>query len=208
MRGIRASSLFAAILYSRSVSPVAAADFSLDSRDDIADSARLLAQDLMSLYKGDEPGNVPGLLPGDDYYFWESGAMWGALIDYWHLTGDDNYNDLIQAGILHQVGSDDNFMPGNQTQYLGNDDQCYWALTAMTAVEAEFQDPPKGQPQWLDLAKTVFKDQSNRIDEDTCDGGLRWQIFNFNVGWNYKDCECAVSQTWFSGGKRIRADPL
>lgn len=118
MKAVQALPAFAAV--------VAAADFSLDSRKDIIESARVLAQGLMSLYNGNETGNVPGLLPEDEYYFWEGGVFMGAFVDYWHLTGDDRYNDLVQTGILHQVGEDENFMPANQSRALGNDDQCFW----------------------------------------------------------------------------------
>jgi mannan endo-1,6-alpha-mannosidase len=49
--------------------------------------------------------------------------MFGALIDYWAFTGDDSYNNITKQGLLHQVGDDKDFMPGNQTYSLGNDDQ-------------------------------------------------------------------------------------
>jgi hypothetical protein len=44
----------------------------------------------MTYYKGNQYGNTPGILPGPppqgDYYWWEGGALWGTLIDYWHST--------------------------------------------------------------------------------------------------------------------------
>jgi len=57
----------------------------------------LVAQDLFSFYHGNEPGNIPGMLPGPPadqydyahYYWWEAGAMWGTFVDYWHVTGDE-----------------------------------------------------------------------------------------------------------------------
>lgn len=56
-----------------------------------------------------------GLLP-DPYYWWEAGAMFGHMIDYWHYTGDTTYNDVVMAGILAQTGPDNNFMPLNETK--------------------------------------------------------------------------------------------
>ena len=50
-----------------------------------------------------------------------------------------------------------------------------------------FQDPPKGQPSWLALSQTVFNLQANRWDTDHCNGGLRWQIFTWNLGYDYKN---------------------
>jgi hypothetical protein len=70
-------------------------------------------------------------------YWWESGAMWGSLIDYWHFTGDTSYNSVIEAGIQWQVGEHDDMMPSNWSQSMGNDDQGFWGMTAMTAAASK-----------------------------------------------------------------------
>jgi mannan endo-1,6-alpha-mannosidase len=57
----------------------------------------------------------------------------------------------------------------------------------MSAAETKFPDPPSNKPQWLALAQAVFNLQTSRWANDTCDGGLRWQIYPFNNGWNYKN---------------------
>ncbi len=69
----------------------------------------------------------------------------------------------------------------------GNDDQAFWGLAAMSAAENKFPNPPDNQPQWLALAQAVFNSQALRWDEPTCGGGLKWQIFTFNNGYNYKN---------------------
>ena len=43
--------------------------------------------------------------------------MFGLLIEYWYLTGDASYNDIVTDAILFQVGAND-FMPTNQTKDL------------------------------------------------------------------------------------------
>jgi mannan endo-1,6-alpha-mannosidase len=113
--------------------------------------------------------------------------MFGTLIDYWFLTGDSTYNAVTTEAMLHQVGIDKDFMPDNQTKTEGNDDQGFWAMAAMTATENNFANPPAGQPQWLALAQAVFNEYATRWDAQTCNGGLRWQIFTFNNGFNYKN---------------------
>lgn len=113
--------------------------------------------------------------------------MFGTLIDYWSLTGDTTYNKVITQAMLHQVGDDRDFMPKNQTRTEGNDDQGFWALAAMSAAENNFPNPPADQPQWLALAQAVFNQYATRWDPETCNGGLRWQIFTFNNGFNYKN---------------------
>ena len=71
----------------------------------------------------------------------------------------------------------------------GNDDQASWALAAMTAAENRFPLPPGADPStsWVQLAQNVFDSQAARWDNETCGGGLRWQIFTFNNGYNYKN---------------------
>lgn len=56
----------------------------------------------MSYYHGQEPGHTPGVLSGpgpehSDYVWWEAGALWGTMVDYWKYTGDSTYNDIVQA---------------------------------------------------------------------------------------------------------------
>lgn len=102
-----------------------------------------MAEDMMSFYTGNQPGQTPGLLPqpyycGSSLLFqdcynstdsmmlrtgWEGGALMGALIDYWYYTGDTQWNDITQQGLLFQVGPSNDYMPPNQTMTEGNDDQ-------------------------------------------------------------------------------------
>jgi mannan endo-1,6-alpha-mannosidase len=51
----------------------------------------------------------------------------------------------------------------------------------------KYPDPPDGQPSWLSLAQATFTLQVNRWDTEHCGGGLRWQIFSFNKGYDYKN---------------------
>ena len=50
-----------------------------------------------------------------------------------------------------------------------------------------FPDPPKGKPSWLALSQAVFNLQAGRWDREHCGGGLRWQIFPWNKGYDYKN---------------------
>ena len=140
----------------------------------------------MTYYAGNVSGNAPGLLP-PPYYWWEAGAMFGTLIDYWYYTDDVTYNQLVTEGMQFQVGPNRDFMPPNQTKAEGNDDQGFWGIAAMSAAELKFPNPPDDQPQWLALAQAVFNSQALRWEKSTCGGGLRWQIFPFNNGYTYKN---------------------
>ena len=63
--------------------------------------------------------------------------MFGTLVDYWWLTGDDTYNKITKQALIHQAGPDGDYMPDNQTMTEGNDDQGFWAMAAMSAAEHE-----------------------------------------------------------------------
>ncbi|KAB5583008.1 glycoside hydrolase family 76 protein [Coniochaeta sp. 2T2.1] len=161
----------------------------------IKDAAKSVAKNLVSYYHGAEPGKTPGILPGPppdgDFYWWESGAMWNTLIEYWHYTGDSTYNDLVTQGTLWQVGPANAYMPYNQTAMLGNDDQGFWGMAAMTAAETGLTNPStKPDTQWLALAENVFATFAHPLrwnDKDSCGGGLRWQIVPANIGYDYKN---------------------
>ncbi|OAA39381.1 Mannan endo-1,6-alpha-mannosidase [Metarhizium rileyi] len=190
------------------VSGLAKAQYKVDTKDNIIATSKSLARDMISFYHGNESGQIPGLLPGPpasgtgDYYWWEAGAMMGTYMDYWKLTGDTSYNDLVMQGMLFQVGPQKDFMPPNQTLSLGNDDQGFWGLSALLAAENKFPDPPPDQPQWLELAQAVWNTQADpsRYDE-TCNGGLRWQIPRTNAGYDYKNT--IANGIFFNMGARL-----
>ena len=60
-------------------------------------------------------------------------------------------------------------------------------MAALSAAENKFPNPPSDKPQWLALAQAVFNEQASRWDNQTCGGGMRWQIYTFNNGYNYKN---------------------
>ncbi|KAK0648917.1 glycoside hydrolase family 76 protein [Cercophora newfieldiana] len=164
----------------------------LTSPSSIRSASKVVARSLLSHYNGDEPGQTIGILPGPPpkgpYYWWQAGAMFGTLIDYWFYTGDDEYNKVTTQALLFQAAPPLNsYMPANWTASLGNDDQGFWGMAAMLAAETNFPNPPKDEPQWLALAQAVFNTQAARWETTDCNGGLRWQIPPSNGGYNYKN---------------------
>lgn len=143
----------------------------------------------MSWYQNNQSSTAEtaiGTLPAPSYW-WEAGAVWGAMIDYWAYTNDTSYNPTITQALLAQVGPDNNYMPPAYFSSLGNDDQAFWATAVLTALEYGFPDPPQGSPQWLQLAEAVFNTMVPRWDMTSCNGGLKWQIFAYNAGYDYKN---------------------
>lgn len=60
-----------------------------------------------------------------------------------------------------------------------------WGLTAMAAAEHNFPSPPSSPP-WISLATNVFKDITSRWNTTQCGGGLKWQFYPENKGFDYK----------------------
>ncbi|KAK5706365.1 hydrolase 76 protein [Elasticomyces elasticus] len=162
-----------------------ALEIDLSNVTSINAAAKTAVEHVLAIYGVDNQSvSIPGIFP-DPYYWWEGGLAWDSMVRYWALTGDDTYNDLVHDALLWQTGDDFDYMPPNQTKTLGNDDQSTWALAAMTAAEYGFPSPP--DVTWVQLAQNVFDTQIARWDAETCGGGLRWQIFTFNTGYNYKN---------------------
>lgn len=181
----------AAVSILATVAHVSAIELDINDPDSVKHAASVAAFGMMSYYSGNESGQTPGYLPNsgepDGYYWWEGGAMFGSLIDYWYYTGDPTYNEVLTQGMLFQVGPDRNYQPDNASTSLGNDDQAFWAMSAMKAAELKFPNPPEDEPQWVPLVQTVFAYQAGRWDTQSCGGGLRWQVFSLNNGYNYKN---------------------
>ncbi|KAF4549280.1 Mannan endo-1,6-alpha-mannosidase DCW1-like protein 1 [Elsinoe fawcettii] len=168
------------------INAVTAITLDINDPQSLKNAASTAAWKMVTFYPGNKTGGIPGLL-GDPYYWWETGAMFGSLIDYWHYTGDSSYNKITSEAMLFQIGDDKDYEPVNQTRALGNDDQAFWGIAAMRAAEVNYPNPPAGNPGWLALAQAVFNRQAGRWDTQFCGGGLKWQIFPMNNGYNYKN---------------------
>ncbi|KAJ4332051.1 hypothetical protein N0V87_008672 [Didymella glomerata] len=173
-----------------------AIDLDPTSPDSIKDASSKIATELVAQYatKDNAGVHVLGGYPGvlyPPYYWWLAGAMFGTLLDYWRYTGDDQYNDMMREGMIHQFGEKLDLMPNNQSKNEGNDDQVFWAFTMMAAAEYNFPAPPDDKPGWLAMVQSVFnqfvKRYQKEVDDGNCGGGMRWQIYPWLNGWTYKN---------------------
>ena len=119
-------------------------------------------------------------------------------------TGDGQFNQETIQAITWQAGTDGEFMPQNQTKDEGNDDQAFWAFTAMSAAELNFPAPGsdyQGYPTYAAMSQAVFNLQTARWDAATCNGGMRWQIQPLNAGYDYKNV--AANGAYFQLAARL-----
>ena len=70
----------------------------------------------------------------------------------------------------------------------GSDDECFWAIAAMSALEYQFPEPADAPADYLEVATSSFDSIVGRWNDTTCGGGLKWQIYPENTyGFYYKN---------------------
>ncbi|KAH8730940.1 glycosyl hydrolase family 76-domain-containing protein [Phaeosphaeriaceae sp. PMI808] len=164
--------------------------FDPESEDSIRAATRQYAYGLMSLYQNNATNTAIqdiGIWP-KPHYWWEGGAAWGGMIEYSMFTGDQSYTKTLQQALTANYGPANDFILSYRKDQTGNDDQAFWALAVMSALEYQFPDPEKAPAKYLDVAINSFNNIVGRWDEGSCGGGLKWQIYKENAyGFNYKN---------------------
>ncbi|KAJ9138820.1 Mannan endo-1,6-alpha-mannosidase [Pleurostoma richardsiae] len=147
--------------------------------------AKTLAAGAMSYYYGNATTFVDLPTP---YYWWECGALIGAMLDYSHYTNDSSYDKTLTTALLAQVGPDFDFMLPSHYGDEGNDDQAFWGFAILAAAERNLLQPNATVPSWLQLGENIWNSLTGRWNTTNCGGGLLWQIFASNPnGLNYKN---------------------
>lgn len=146
----------------------------------------------MGYYSGNASGLSKediGVFPKPPYYWWEAGAAWGALIEYTQLTGDKSYVETLHQALVTNYGPDKNLILDWKRDQEGNDDQAFWALSVMSAVEYNFPEPADTPATYLEIAINAWNNMVSRWDTTSCGGGFKWQIYpdNPSNGYNYKN---------------------
>lgn len=173
-------------------STCSAVDFDANDLTSVQNSTSLIAKGLLDYYPiaSSDSSKRDGWTIGTfqaPYYWWEGGVAWGVMVDWQYLTNQSTYTDMIRSALEWQAGSNGDYMPSNQSLTEGNDDQGFWGLAVMTAAERNFTNPDSGYKGWLYTAQAVFYDMTQRWETANCNGGLRWQIYTWNSGYNYKN---------------------
>lgn len=163
-----------------------AMDIEPGNKESVCKAAKEVVQGELNYYEGTKKGGTVGMF-SSPYYWWHAGEAFGGLVDYYTFCDDTNktLKSLIYDGMYHQAGDSFNFIPNNQSMVEGNDDQGVWGLAIMEAVERNFTDPK--EHSWLSMVQAIYNTMSARWDTKHCNGGLRWQIFTWNSGYDYKN---------------------
>ncbi|ODV64593.1 cell wall mannosidase [Hyphopichia burtonii NRRL Y-1933] len=159
----------------------------IKSKDSVCKAAGSIVEGELNYYEGIKNGGTVGKFQAP-YYWWHAGEAFTGLIDYYTYCDSSNttLQKIIQNAIIHQAGSNYDFMPSNESSVEANDDQGMWGLTLMQAIERNFPEADSNH-KYLDLLKTVFDKINNRWDSGSCKGGIRWQISKDRSGYDYKN---------------------
>lgn len=161
-------------------------ELNVDDKDSICSAAKIVSDGMWNYYEGFRPGGVIGMFASPNYW-WNAGEAFGGLVDYYSYCASDNdtLKQWIYDGMYHQAGENFNYIPSNQSMTEGNDDQGVWGMAIMEAVERNFSNPELHS--WLEMAQAIYNTMDARWDTEHCGGGLRWQIFTWNSGYDYKN---------------------
>lgn len=165
---------------------VCSIDLNINDKDSICSAAKIVSDGMWNYYEGFKRGGTVGMFASPNYW-WNAGEAFGGLVDYFTYCDSDNstLEKWIYDGMYHQAGDNYNYIPSNQSTTEGNDDQGVWGMAIMEAVERNFTNPELHS--WLEMAQAIFNTMDARWDTEHCGGGLRWQIFTWNSGYNYKN---------------------
>ncbi|KAF2867030.1 glycosyl hydrolase family 76-domain-containing protein [Massariosphaeria phaeospora] len=186
---MRFISTFGAVLLPLSAL-VGAIELNPDDEASLKSVTRAYAHGLMSHYKNnatDLPKEEIGIFP-KPHFWWAAGAAWGGMIEYTQCTGDESHVKTLTEALVANYGpNNDVVLPWRKDQE-GNDDQAFWLLALMSALEYQFPDPKQAPASYLEVAEKGFRSIVDRWDESSCGGGLKWQIYpDSAAGYNYKN---------------------
>nr|WCU24493.1 Dfg5 [Candida metapsilosis] len=161
-------------------------ELNVDDKDSICSAAQIVSDGMWNYYEGFKYGGVVGMFASPNYW-WNAGEAFGGLVDYYSYcdSGNSTLKQWIYDGMYHQAGENFNYIPSNQSMTEGNDDQGVWGMAIMEAVERNFSNPESHS--WLEMAQAIYNTMEARWDTEHCGGGLRWQIFTWNSGYDYKN---------------------
>jgi hypothetical protein len=75
----------------------------------------VIAAPMMDFYAQNQTEGIPGKLT-DTWYI--AGAMFMTLIQYWHSSGDGQYNDIVSHDLMFQAGDNFDYFDANYSRWL------------------------------------------------------------------------------------------
>ena len=203
-----------------------AATVDLSNYEQVKQVNKRLVEILVNQYKNNpsNQGAIPESRSGgvDGFQWYESGIMWGAVLDYIQASGDQDYLTIATQAVTLAAHNGVGSFVGNpglfgldqtRTQVWDgkwNDDILWWALPALTGAElfGPKQIMPGGVP-YAQLAQRTYDEVWQQWDPKGCGGGIFWSRNRNNP--DTKNVKSAITnaQHAFMGARlfKITKDP-
>ncbi|KAL4959054.1 glycoside hydrolase family 76 protein [Aspergillus stella-maris] len=164
---------------------VALSDISVTPTDkeSLKEAGKAITEPMWDFYLANQTEGIPGKLTGTWYI---AGAMFMTMMQFWHVSGYNEHNSVVSHDMMFQAGRNYDYFDSNYSQWLGNDDQMFFGLAAITASETGFPEI-KDKPTWTSLARSVFNQQASRWAPQECGGGITWQIHPWQAGYTLRN---------------------
>ncbi|KAL4929163.1 glycoside hydrolase family 76 protein [Aspergillus undulatus] len=158
--------------------PITATD-----KESLKEAGKTIIEPMWDFYLQNQTEGIPGKLTGTWYI---AGAMFMTMMQFWHVSGYNEHNSVVSHDMMFQAGRNYDYFDANYSQWLGNDDQMFFGLAAITASETGFPEI-NNKPTWTSLARSVFNQQVDRWNDEQCDGGITWQIHPWQAGYTLRN---------------------
>ena len=91
-----------------------AIELDVNNQNSLQNAAKAIAGNIITTYNITNENDIG--TSADTSSWWTTGAALDALVKYWFLSGDSQYNDQVSASLLIQQGPNFDYMPPNQTR--------------------------------------------------------------------------------------------
>jgi mannan endo-1,6-alpha-mannosidase len=154
------------------------------SASDVAQAVKKAAETVMKYYTPNSQGAIPENTASDasGMQWYESGILWGVMMDYVQITNDQTYVNTVSAALSNaSFGDAASFLGGSSSSILAkltgkwNDDILWWAFGCVSGAEMYGNDArmPNGV-KYLDVALNTLKEVYEQWSTETCQGGIYW----------------------------------
>jgi mannan endo-1,6-alpha-mannosidase len=165
---------------------VTAASLDVTSEAAVTDALKQMAKNLMGYYSctGCAANGLPlanGASGPEGFQWYEGGVMWGVVMEYIKITGDETYASTVVNALTEASSFKTSNFLGNNPAFeetvagKWNDDILWYALPVATGGEVFGVDSiMPGGVSFHDLSDTTYKQVWGQWSDTLCGGGIYW----------------------------------
>jgi mannan endo-1,6-alpha-mannosidase len=163
----------------------AALAIDINSKNEVKAATKNIADKLMTFYVDQVTAYNGALISTGDYtandtQWWESGVMWGAVMEYTSLSRDSSYvsvaiDALVKASKGNFFFLGENAEISETLRGRWNDDIAWWAMGPLIGAELFGLETvmPSSQHTYQKVVQGTYDQMWSQWDE-VCGGGIYW----------------------------------